>query len=55
MANALAATLLAAMKRLRETVTDGDLLSDAARFREKRFWGGFISVEPKTARADVND
>jgi hypothetical protein len=42
MAKALAATLLAAMKRLRETDTDadGDLLVDAARFKENCFRGG---------------
>jgi hypothetical protein len=55
MAKALAATPLAAMKRRRETDIDGDLLFDAARFREKCFRGWFISVEPMPVREHVND
>jgi hypothetical protein len=57
MAKALAATPLAAIKRRRETDTDteADLLFDAAQFRENRFCGGFISVEPMPVSEDVND
>src|SRR5262245_9908974 len=57
MAKAPAVTPLAAMKRRRETDTDTevDLLFDAAQFRENRFCGGFISVEPMPVREDVND
>src|SRR5262245_45673122 len=45
MAKALAATPRAAMKRRRETDTDGNLLLGAARFREDCFCGWFICLE----------